>query len=83
VKGKSEAVTLYENFTSDSPERKALKLETKENFERAVRQFQAKQFKHALELFQTCQQVDPEDTSTRYYITLCESELNQASMESE
>ncbi|NER94946.1 MAG: CHASE2 domain-containing protein [Symploca sp. SIO1B1] len=68
VKGKSEAVSVFEVFEADPPEIKAGKLKTKALFEEAVLNFHLKRFRSATTLFQGCLELAPQDKTTRIYL---------------
>ncbi|WP_207086289.1 hypothetical protein [Phormidium pseudopriestleyi] len=54
VKGKSEAVTVYEVFDADSEEMKAGKLATLGRFTEALSLYDAGKFAESAQLFQEC-----------------------------
>lgn len=67
VRGKENAVSLFEIFDADPPEMREAKLRTKPDFERGVSQFMAQQFGDASESFQSVLEQYPEDQASRYY----------------
>ena len=68
VKGKSEAVSVFEVFEADPPEIKAGKLKTKALFEEAVLNYHLKRFRSATTLFQGCLELAPQDKTARIYL---------------
>ena len=68
VKGKSEAVSVFEVFEADPPEIKAGKLKTKALFEEAVLNYHLKRFRTATVLFQGCLELAPQDKTAQIYL---------------
>ncbi|NEP62715.1 MAG: CHASE2 domain-containing protein [Symploca sp. SIO2G7] len=68
VKGKSEAVSVFEVFEADPPEIKAGKLKTKALFEEAVLNYHLKRFRSATTLFQGCLELAPQDKTAQIYL---------------
>ncbi len=67
VRGKENAVSLYEIFDADPPETRESKLRTKPTFERGVSLFMAQQLGDASETFQSVLEQYPDDQAARYY----------------
>ncbi|MEG3641598.1 AAA family ATPase [Magnetococcus sp. PR-3] len=61
VKGKSQAIKLYEVLNAESPERRAAKEETKGQLHTAMQAYYAQDFAQAYELFTAAMADDPED----------------------
>jgi len=68
VKGKNEAVELYEVFDADSPDLRALKQETQDDLAEAQRLYYAQQFDEAqVQLFKVLQR-NPKDKVAWHYL---------------
>ena len=79
VKGKSEAVTVYEIFDADSPAIRDGKFMTKTNFERAILSYHYGDFGQAAKLFQSCLNLNPGDRVGQIYLNLCQQHLPKSS----
>ncbi len=75
VKGKVEAVTVYEVFDADDPWLQEKKSQTLEEFHQALVYYQSKQWKKAIELLRACQAQFPEDTLLEIYLERCQTFL--------
>ncbi len=73
VKGKNNHVSVFEVFNADPPELMNLKVQTLEDFNRAVELYQNKDFKQALENFNKIQQITKDDSVVNLYISRCEN----------
>ncbi|MFP5270624.1 protein kinase domain-containing protein [Coleofasciculus sp.] len=71
VKGKTQAVGLFEVFCADPPELRQAKIATKETFERAVLLYHQRSLPEAARLFQECVDYHGDDLAARYYLALC------------
>jgi len=78
VKGKTEAVTIYEVYDADSPEMTALKDETREDFEAGFRLYHSGQFADAQVLFKKVLQVNKNDKTAQIYLNRCQERLEMA-----
>jgi predicted ATPase/class 3 adenylate cyclase/GAF domain-containing protein/tRNA A-37 threonylcarbamoyl transferase component Bud32 len=72
VKGKSEAVSIYEVFDADPVDMREGKLRTKPLFELAFQLYQEQNVIAAKELFEACLRQNRYDRSARVYIERCE-----------
>jgi predicted ATPase/class 3 adenylate cyclase/GAF domain-containing protein len=72
VKGKSEAVTVYEVFDADPLEIKEGKLATLPIFTEALSLYRLNQFSAAAELFVQCLAQTPQDKVAQIYLQRCE-----------
>ncbi len=72
VKGKSEAVTVYEVCDTDSPNVKEKKLETADVFKEAWQLYHQQDYERADFLFSECLQKVPEDHPAQIYIERCQ-----------
>lgn len=68
VKGKQEAIGIYECLNGESPEQYALKMESKEQFDAAMEHYFDKEFGEAAALFQKIVQANPMDHPARLFI---------------
>ncbi|MEG5174552.1 AAA family ATPase [Microcoleus sp. B3-D7] len=75
VKGKSEAVTVYEVFDADTPEIKAGKLATLELFAEARANYLQGKLAEAAGLFAECWRQNPGDRVSKIYWERCQSTL--------
>ncbi len=73
VKGKREAVYIFEVIDGDSEDVKQLKLKTKDLFAAGVNQYKSQQFKEALKSFKEVHKVNFHDSTAELYITRCEN----------
>ncbi|MGC9526765.1 MAG: protein kinase domain-containing protein [Limnospira sp.] len=71
VKGKTDAVTVYEIFDADPPELKLKKLETKVLFEQSLFLYYLNRFLEAKQGFQDCLCQNPGDRVARIYLNRC------------
>ncbi len=75
VKGKTEAVTVYEVFDAEPLEIKEAKLVTKSAFERGIFLYNAKKFSEAAATFRDCLVKNPGDKVTQIYLERCQQQL--------
>ncbi|AFZ09943.1 adenylate/guanylate cyclase with GAF and PAS/PAC sensors [Oscillatoria nigro-viridis PCC 7112] len=75
VKGKSEAVTIYEVFDADTPEIKAGKLATLQLFAEALEIYSEGKLAEAGRLFANCWRENPGDAVAKIYWERCQSTL--------
>ncbi|MBW4679206.1 MAG: AAA family ATPase [Microcoleus vaginatus WJT46-NPBG5] len=71
VKGKSQAVTVYEIFEADPPALKNGKLNTLQSFTEALALYNLKQFNNAARLFDDCLRLNPGDQVAQIYRQRC------------
>ncbi|SKB14683.1 Serine/threonine protein kinase and signal transduction histidine kinase with GAF sensor (modular protein) [Planktothrix sp. PCC 11201] len=76
VKGKSDAVTVYEVFDADLPGIKAGKLVTKTTFEYGLMQYYLERYPEAAKLFQECLDRNPQDQVAQIYLERCLSKMS-------
>ncbi|CAN1213212.1 response regulator [Tumidithrix helvetica PCC 7403] len=72
VKGKQEAVAVFEIYDSEPLLQQQLKTRTRSNFEEAIVLYYQQQFDRAQQLFQTIVQLNPQDIAAQLYLTRCE-----------
>lgn len=75
VKGKTDAVTVYEIFDADPPTLKAKKLATKVLFERSLFLYYLNHTLEAKQGFQDCLHQNPDDRVARIYLNRCWEQL--------
>lgn len=73
VKGKSEAVAVFEVFDGDEPEIKNLKLATKTTFESALWLYNLGLKSEAAQLLENVLSINPNDTVAQIYLDRCRS----------
>ncbi|MEM7018879.1 MAG: ATP-binding protein, partial [Pseudomonadota bacterium] len=71
VKGKSEAITVYEIFDADSAEQRQLKKDTFPDFEQGFMFYHAQNFEKAEIFFEKVLLANPEDKATQVYLERC------------
>lgn len=71
VRGRSKAVTIYEVFDNDSPTLKEKKLQTREMVSQGIVKYKNQSFSEALECFQQCLYVFPQDIVALEYVRRC------------
>ncbi len=72
VKGKREAVYVFEVIDGEPLEAKELKTQTKESFAKAVQYYKNKDLKAALGLFKEIRKINKLDKATDLYVSRCE-----------
>lgn len=68
VKGKNEAIPIYEIFAGDSPSVVERKISSRELFEKGIRAYMKHHFDESREIFQEIIQKDPDDLTVDYYL---------------
>lgn len=71
VKGKKEAVYIFEIMDGEPEQQKELKLKTKENYNKAIQAYKKRDFKSALDALQAIEAVNPADRAIKIYIDRC------------
>lgn len=71
VKGKNNAISVYEVLDGETMETLKLKLKTKRDFERGLSFYQNKKFAEASVQFNRVLEFNPEDKATRLYFERC------------
>ena len=72
VKGKNNAVAVYEVFDADAPDIREKKLANVKTFEKAWQAYQKQMFHEAGALFQECLDRHPEDQAVQVYLKRCQ-----------
>jgi len=68
VKGKDEAVSIFEILEGETEELIALKLRTQDSFERGLLHYHNQEFDRAKEYFQQTLDINPNDQATQLYL---------------
>lgn len=68
VKGKAKSVSLFEIFNGDGDEQRALKAETKNDFETAIILFAKRRFEEASVILEDIAEKNPQDYATRLFL---------------
>jgi class 3 adenylate cyclase len=71
VKGKKEAVYIFEILNGEPAEIKNLKLQTKAEFNTALQLYKNKEFKKALPIFKKIYKLNKKDKATQMYLLRC------------
>jgi len=71
VKGKQEAVYIFEVLDGDPDDVKQLKLETKQDFSDAIKFYKSKDFVKAVKLFTRIYEINKHDKAASVYIERC------------
>jgi class 3 adenylate cyclase len=71
VKGKKEAIYIFEIMDGEPEKLKNLKLSTKEDYNKALQAYKKKEFKSALKLLQSIEAVNPMDKTIKIYLERC------------
>jgi two-component system sensor histidine kinase ChiS len=76
VKGKKEAVYIFEILDGEPEEIKKLKIETKLDFGRAIQYYKNKEFDSAMLLFKKVLKINPNDRAAQLYEIRCKNILD-------
>ncbi len=76
VKGKKEAVYIFEVLDGEPEDVKKLKIETKPEFGRALQLYKNKEFDEASAIFRRVHEVNPQDQGAELYIARCKNILD-------
>jgi len=76
VKGKREAVYIFEILDGEPEEIKKLKIETKLDFGRAIQYYKNKEFDSAMLLFKKVLKINPNDRAAQLYEIRCKNILD-------
>lgn len=71
VKGKKEAIYIFEIMDAEPEKIRNLKLQTKEDYNKALQLYKKKDFKDALQILQSIQAINPDDKTIKIYIDRC------------
>ncbi|MBK8652723.1 MAG: AAA family ATPase [Haliscomenobacter sp.] len=68
VKGKTEAMDIYEVFTGNAPSQRQFKQQTKRDFERGLLLYAQRHFSEAEEAFRNILQINPDDRTALVFL---------------
>jgi class 3 adenylate cyclase len=71
VKGKKEAIYIFEIIDGEAEIIRELKLKTKDDYNKALQAYKKRDFKNALNLLQAIQAVNPQDKAINIYLERC------------
>jgi class 3 adenylate cyclase len=71
VKGKKEAIYIFEIMDGEPDEVRDLKILTKDDYNKAVQAYKKKEFGQALRVFQKLEALNPADKALRIYMERC------------
>jgi class 3 adenylate cyclase len=71
VKGKKEAIYIFEIMDGEPENMLSLKLKTKDDYNKALQAYKKKEFKDALKLLQGIEAINPADKAVKIYIDRC------------
>ncbi len=72
VKGKKEAIYIFEIMDGEPDEVRDLKIMTKDDYNKAVQSYKKKEFGSAMQIFQKLEAVNPADKTLRIYLERCQ-----------
>lgn len=75
VKGKKEAVYIFEILDGEPKDIKTLKIETKLDFGKGLQLYKNKEFDNALKIFKSINKINPGDQAASLYIARCKNIL--------
>jgi class 3 adenylate cyclase len=75
VKGKKEAIYIFEIMDGEPERIRNLKLMTKDDYNKALQSYKKKEFEKALNLLQNIEAVNPDDKAVKIYIDRCKHYL--------
>ncbi len=75
VKGKKEAVYIFEILDGEPKDIKTLKIETKLDFGKGLQLYKNKEFDNALKIFKSINKINPDDQAASLYIARCKNIL--------
>jgi hypothetical protein len=71
VKGKKEAIYIFEIMDGEHEHIRELKLSTKDDYNKAMQSYKKREFKQAFALLQKIESVNPADKAVRIYLRRC------------
>lgn len=73
VKGKKEAVYIFEVLDGEPEDIRELKMQTKNTFGKGIEAYKNRNFTEALELFSEVAKINPADAASTFYINRCKN----------
>ena len=77
VKGKNKAIKIFEVFDADLEKLKQLKIETLNDFKKAIKGYFEHNFENSLKLFSTINKINPDDKVTEIFINRCKKIIKE------
>ncbi len=77
VKGKKEAVYVFEIFDGEPEEVKSLKIETKSLFGNGIDHYKNKRFEEALNVFSEIVKINQRDSVAAFYVNRCKNNIQK------
>lgn len=77
VKGKKEAIYIFEIMDGEPETIKNLKLSTKDDYNKAMQSYKKREFKQALGFLQKIEAVNPHDKAVKIYLNRCATYLEK------
>lgn len=77
VKGKKQAICIFEIMDGEPGKIKNLKISTKEDYNKALQAYKKKEFKKALKLLKSIEIVNPKDKTIKIYLERCSNYLEK------
>lgn len=75
VKGRKSSVNIFEILDGEKANQRKLKIETKEQFNKAIELYRNKSFEDSTILFSTLKQINPHDKAIHLYLERCEKNI--------
>lgn len=75
VKGRKSSVNIFEILDGEKAHQRKLKIETKEQFNKAIELYRNTSFEEASALFSTLQQINPDDKAIHLYLERCKKNI--------
>ena len=77
VKGKNKAIKIFEVFDADLEKLKQLKIETLNDFKKAIKGYFEHNFENSLKLFSRINKINPDDKVTEIFINRCKKIIKE------
>lgn len=77
VKGKKEAIYIFEIIDGEPESLRELKLRTKDDYNKALQAYKKRDFRAALDILQTIEAINPTDKTIKIYIDRCSYYLDK------
>ena len=77
VKGKNNAIKIFEIFDADLEKFKQLKIETLNDFKKAIKGYFEHNFENSLKLFTKIHKINPDDKVTEIFMNRCEKIIKE------
>ena len=77
VKGKNKAIKIFEVFDADLEKLKQLKIETLNDFKKAIKGYFEHNFENSLKLFSKINKINPDDKVTEIFINRCKKIIKE------